>query len=122
VQEQIELRLLGAVFGRVAQALLGQHDAALGGELGRVEGQVPRRLPHQHQAGLQGVRVAARQVEHVDGLGPLGLGVGVRTEGQALALQDLDHLVGRHVGRAPERHVLEHMGEALFVVALLEGA
>ena len=50
------------------------------------------------------------------------MGVGVGAEGQAEALQHAHHFAGRHPGRAAEGHVLEEMGQAALVVALVERA
>ena len=112
--QKVDLGLLGAVFRRVAQPLLGEDHAALGLSApcrSSVSSLAVSRISIRPVSRLS--CVAARQVELIDRLGPSGLGVGVGPEGEAQALQDLDHVAGRHVGRALERHVFEHVGQAL---------
>ena len=46
-----------------------------------------------------------------------GRGVGVRAEGQAVALQNLHHLALGHVLGAVERHMLDKMGQPLLGIA-----
>ncbi len=116
-------RLVDFIVRRIAQPLFRQHHPALGLQRLGLEQQVAADLAQQQQALANGLGVVVGQVELVDRLGHAGAGVGVGAEGQAQPLQDLDRLVGaRGVGRALEGHVLQHVGQALLVVALLQRA
>ena len=82
------------------------------------DGEFARGLAHQHQRGIEQFLVIARQVEHVgDALEP-GRGIGVRSEGQPLAFEQLDHLALGNARRAVEGHVFEIMRQAALVVVL----
>ncbi len=101
---------------------LGEDDIALCIECGLRDHKLAGDLAHQHQRGIDGCRVVLRHVEGIDGLRRRGEGVGVGAEGEAQALQLLDHVAVGHMRRTSERHVLEHMGDALLVVPLHQRA
>ncbi len=125
---QLALQHLGealfqhVIAGGVAQPLLGQHDALFLVHHGLVQGQLAGDFAQQHQAGAHRIVVGLGQVQLVDRLFPRGGGVGVGAEGQAVALEDLDHLPRRHMGRAVEGHVFQKMGQALLRARLLQRA
>ena len=100
----------------VAGALLAEDDAALAVDRRRVELQLARDLAEQEHCGIEMLGVGLGQVEHVGGGVEAGYGVGVGTELQALALEDLDHVALGHVGRAVERHMFDEVSEAALVL------
>ena len=79
-------------------------------------------LAQQEQAFVDARRLVLGQIELVDGLVEFGGGVGVGAEAQAEPLEPVDELALGDVGRAVERHMLDEVGEAALVVALLERA
>ncbi len=111
---------LRAILRRVAQPLLRQNDAAFAIEGAGIEGQLARRLAHQHQARRNRVGIDLGQIELIDSFVIRGMGVDVRPIGQALALQDADHLPFGDIRRTLEGHVLEKMRQTLLVVVFVE--
>ena len=122
LEREAEAGLQHPIAGGVAQPLLGQHDALLLVERGLVQQQIAGHFAQQHHRGVDGVVVGLGQVELVDRLVPRGGGVGVGAEGQAVALQHVDHLAARHMGRAVERHVFQEVGQALLLGRFVQRA
>ena len=106
----------------VAYAAFGQHDALLALDSFRGKSQLAGGLAHQHQRGVEQVGIGARQVEFVDRLVEAGGGVGVRAEGQPLALEQAHHLALGHISRAIEGHMLDEMRIAALIVGLRDRA
>ena len=117
---QLQLGLVGAIFGRIAQTLFGQNHAAFRLERPIAHQELAACFPQQHQGDVQALALRLGHIQHVDGLGLGGEGVGVRTKGQTLAFQDLDHVAIGNVGRTLEGHVFEKVGQALLRVRLLQ--
>ena len=102
----------------VAGAHFAHDDPALTVHRAWIEGEIARHFAHEHHGDVHGFLVGLGQIELVDGLFEPGRRVGVRTEGQAVALQNGDHLALGHVLRSVERHMLDEVGEALFLIGL----
>ena len=69
-----------------------------------------------------GSRVGVRQVQHIDGVGGVGAGVGIAAEARAQLLPDLARPPVRIVLGAAEQHMFEEMRPAALVVALVQRA
>ena len=121
-QQEVEHRLGRATGRRVAEALLAQDDAALGLDLVGGQRQPASDLAQDADALVDQCCVVARQVQLVHGLVEAGPRIGVRTKGQARALQERHELTRRQVLRALEGHVLEEMGEAALRLGFHERA
>ena len=121
-EPEAEPCLRGAILGGVAGPFLGEDHASFALDCAGADRQAIGRLAHQHQAGVEECAVVLRQIQHVHRLAERGVGVGVRTEREAIALEDLDHLAFGHVLRTIEGHVLKVMREAALRVGLLQGA
>ena len=121
-QQELDLVLIALQREGVAIAHFGLDHAALTLDRAGIEGQLARRLAHQHQGDAEQFRIVARQVEHVGGPLVPGRGVGIGPEGQPVALEQLDHLAFGHIGRSVEGHVLDIVGKAALVVVLVERA
>ncbi len=102
--------------GGVTGPFLGQDHTAFPADGAVADEQLAGPLAQQHEAGVDGVLVSPRQVELIDRFGPRGLGVGVGSERQAMALEYLDHLVFGHPPGALEIHVLQEVRDALLGV------
>ena len=121
-EQERQHRLGRSLAGAVTRTLLAQDHAAFGVDLGGRQGQSAGDLAQDTKALVEQPLVIAGQIELVDGVGEAGAGVGVRAEGEAGALQELDQLARRQVLRALERHVLEEMGEPALLLGLHQRA
>ena len=101
-------------------APLGQNNAAF--TVNRVfgNGDLARRLAHQHQGSVEQIGIIARQVEHIGDRFKAGRGIGVRTKGKPLALEQFDHFAFGNIGRAVERHMLKEMRQTQFAFCLFQ--
>ena len=88
-------------------------------------------LAERQPAGIVGERreplcdhfgVVRGQIEHVHGFVEARVGVDVRSESRADALEVREHLARLEVRAAVERHVLDQMGETLLIVGLVQRA
>jgi hypothetical protein len=117
VEELYAVDVIAQLVG-IAHALLGQHHALLALDRRGAEGQLAGGLSHQHQRGVEQRGIVARQVELVQRGVEIGRGVGVGAEREPFALEQVAHLVLGHAGRAVERHVLDEVRVAEFVLGL----
>ena len=102
--------------------LLGQHDAALGVHLVRLDQHVAHQLTHHIETKRQRFRIVARQVDD-EGRGVRSRrGVHVRRHLQADAFQRPLHFPVRVSGRAPESEVFKEVRHTLLARPLLHRA
>lgn len=118
LQKEVEAFDHNPIAGRVAGALLRQHDASLAVHRGRVDREVESGLAQQLDRGVDRLGVGSRHIQLVDGLREAGRGVGVGAERQAQTLQDLHHLAFLDLLRPVEGHVLEEVGQPGLLVRL----
>ena len=120
--QEIQLGEEGAEADGVAGAFLAQDDAALLVDFPGFEEQAAGDI------GKEGERLAERpglrvgQLQLVKGAVETGGGVGVTAEFHAEALEELDHIGGREVPAAVERHVLEKVREPALVFVFVDRA
>ena len=99
-------------------AFLADDDAALGIDGVRRHQGRRHHLAQDVQAGVDGLVLGVRQLQHIGGLVEAGEGVGVGAEGQTQPFKNAHHLVLGHVLGAVEGHMLHEVGQTLLVVAL----
>ena len=120
VEDDRDLLVADPRAGAEPAAPLLDDDAAFLVDFGRVEVQAAGEVGERRQPACHDVALVGRQVEHVDGLVEARVGVHVRAEPGAEALEVADELAGLEVGAAVERHVLDEVREPLLVVGFLE--
>jgi len=97
----------------IGQALLLDHHAALLVDLRVGQGGVGGPVLQHVQAGLQQFPLVGRHLQHVDRLVGAGVGVDIRPELHAHALQGVDQGQLREAPGAVEEHVLDEMRQPL---------
>ena len=112
----------GAVAGGIAGIELAAHDAALvvDGVIG--EGGTVCKVAQHGEGEIHGVVLQVGQVEHVDGVQQAGVGVHIAAEAEATLLHGGDELVALVVAGAVEYQVLQQVGDAFFMLLLIQRA
>ena len=111
-----------AVGDGVAVALLAQDDAALRLDLDGIEEEPARVVVEDAQGVVEGRGRAPRNLQQVERPVKVRGGVGVRAEAHAAPLQLLDEGARRKMRASLEGLVLQEMGEASLILALVERA
>ena len=118
VEEDGELLVAHARLGAAAESPLLDHDAALLVDLLVLEGDAVGPVLEDLEGRVDDLRVVGRDLEHVDRLVEARVGVDVRAEAHADALEVVDQLLLLEVLGAVEGHVLDEVGQPALVVVL----
>ena len=114
-EQHREPLVLHSVFGALPESPFFDHDRALLLDLGCVERDVVRPLGEDLKSLVDDRGGVGRDRHHVDRLVEAGVGVDVRTVAHSHRLEVARDLVVGEPLRTPERHVLDHVGEAALI-------
>ncbi len=104
------------------QPFLGEHDRPLGVERAGVDSRPRHHLGEHGKAGVERLARGVRQVQHIDGVGRVGAGIGVAAEARAQLLPDLARAAVRIGLGAAKQHMFEEMRPAALIVRLMQRA